>query len=673
MHVVASELMHSGLDLPSMFVIPEKKQQCTASDECSADIKSTGLAQTDATLFLNHRAVCEMMQVARECRGNHSTGTGGGGTAPHEHSLLTFGEFCLFSADLQHGYQAPSPAPDAAKQSPPPLLGRQCSERGPANSMIISSKNTAPCEVFLGGSCNPTSWRQDVAIPTLRAHGISFYNPQVTHWEEALLEREHVAKSSAAVLFFVFDRSTRNVASMVEVAYMAALPRKIILVLDAYPGPGHLIENEPMSHREYEELSGGLNTVQDIVERRGIPVFSQLPHALSCTAKILREDLWPQQLGAEDNVTPVRYPELQLSRHLSKVHAAYQGRSSISLSEANLVFRSITGRLLTRDELITIIAAKKGISGSSVSVDNCELSLKEVSLTLEELSCVVAEFSYPRPEQRRLKDVFTNSVMTPLQRALGWAVPRRSPRHLPRNVTSQPESRLHATTNGSLAPRIDVYLGGASAVHDPWRCDVAEPLLKKHGLTFCSPSSSVSSPHQTSSAARAKCDDGVSRSNCASEVSDECTKSKSTSPDRRKMNRNCKISSKRAPRQTKDNTSAACQTAELPDSNGRLLPSEAANIDQCRILLFVISNKTRSVSAMAMAAHYVGMGCNVVLCVQDLEIGSLVDGEMLTKYATKDYNRGRSYLTDQARKDGIPVFDKLTDALECVVKKSNKR
>jgi Nucleoside 2-deoxyribosyltransferase like len=32
-------------------------------------------------------------------------------------------------------------------------------------------------EVFLGGSCNPTTWRADVAMPELKKLGISFYNP----------------------------------------------------------------------------------------------------------------------------------------------------------------------------------------------------------------------------------------------------------------------------------------------------------------------------------------------------------------------------------------------------------------------------------------------------------------------------------------------------------------
>lgn len=32
-------------------------------------------------------------------------------------------------------------------------------------------------DVFLGGSCNPTTWRKDVAIPYLQDAGVSFYNP----------------------------------------------------------------------------------------------------------------------------------------------------------------------------------------------------------------------------------------------------------------------------------------------------------------------------------------------------------------------------------------------------------------------------------------------------------------------------------------------------------------
>jgi hypothetical protein len=33
--------------------------------------------------------------------------------------------------------------------------------------------------VFLGGSCNPTTWRQDIAMPTFDDKEVKYYNPQV--------------------------------------------------------------------------------------------------------------------------------------------------------------------------------------------------------------------------------------------------------------------------------------------------------------------------------------------------------------------------------------------------------------------------------------------------------------------------------------------------------------
>lgn len=32
-------------------------------------------------------------------------------------------------------------------------------------------------DVFLGGSCNPTTWRKDLAVPYLQEAGVTFYNP----------------------------------------------------------------------------------------------------------------------------------------------------------------------------------------------------------------------------------------------------------------------------------------------------------------------------------------------------------------------------------------------------------------------------------------------------------------------------------------------------------------
>jgi len=366
------------------------------------------------------------------------------------------------------------------------------------------------------------------------------------------VEREHVAKTTASVLFFVFDRRTRNVASMVEVAYIAASKRKIMLVLDTYPGPGHLIGEEALSKDEYEELSGGLNTVQDLVERRGIPVFSQIPHALHCTAKIINEDLWPQQLGIADNVTPVRNTCLTPTQNYNKIQAAFGG-CSLTLAESQNIFSDIVGRPMTHDELLTVVSAKKGLNPGSSSIPS-ELPLQEVMITAEEFCCIVTEFSNPRLEKRKLRDVFTNTIMSTLQKTLGVSkdLPRRSPRLGVTKASGSPTSSpTHQTSQRYLSQlsnstdsakqqqhQYSVYLGGAVDSTQSWQSKIAVPLLKQNNISYCLPMQNGSTNGLTN----------LHLSN-GGDYNDQ--------------------------------------------TRGRLYPTEAQNIEQCRVLLFVITNNTR--------------------------------------------------------------------------------
>lgn len=41
----------------------------------------------------------------------------------------------------------------------------------------------------------------------------------------------------------------------------------------------------------------------------------------------------------------------------------------------------------------------------------------------------------------------------------------------------------------------------------------------------------------------------------------------------------------------------------------------------------------------------------------------------LTPAAIKDYNRGRSYLIDLARRQDVPVFSDVKQAVECAIEK----
>lgn len=96
-------------------------------------------------------------------------------------------------------------------------------------------------------------------------------------------------------------------------------------------------------------------------------------------------------------------------------------------------------------------------------------------------------------------------------------------------------------------------------------------------------------------------------------------------------------------------------------------------MDASRVLIFVISRETRSLSSMALAAYYIGLGCNVVLCVQHLAEGTQVNGETLSASALKDYNRGRNYLSDLANREGVPVFDEISEAVHCAIKRCQQR
>jgi hypothetical protein len=64
--------------------------------------------------------------------------------------------------------------------------------------------------------------------------------------------------------------------------------------------------------------------------------------------------------------------------------------------------------------------------------------------------------------------------------------------------------------------------------------------------------------------------------------------------------------------------------------NDEMLIYNPAVLDGSRVLLFVISNETRALAPMTLAAHYIGLGYNVVLCVQMLHEGLEIGGEVVS-------------------------------------------
>jgi len=148
-------------------------------------------------------------------------------------------------------------------------------------------------EVFLGGSCNPTTWRKDTVIPLLEHSKVDYYNPQVDDWHPGLIALEDNAKQDALVLLFVIDGQTRAIASMVEVAELVTAGRNVVLVIEDV-AEGAVIQGEQLSEGTRKDLNRCRAYLADVVMRRGhsglAVVYKNVMRA-TCAAVALVEKL----------------------------------------------------------------------------------------------------------------------------------------------------------------------------------------------------------------------------------------------------------------------------------------------------------------------------------------------------------------------------------------------
>ena len=132
---------------------------------------------------------------------------------------------------------------------------------------LKDDKNLANIAVFLGGSCNPTTWRHDVAMPMLDAVHVPYYNPQVDEWFEELIEIETKAKEEAQLVLFVVDQLTRCLVSINEAVEFICRGRKVLLVVDNIKN-GHDIEGKVLSPTELADLNGARQCLRDLRLRK---------------------------------------------------------------------------------------------------------------------------------------------------------------------------------------------------------------------------------------------------------------------------------------------------------------------------------------------------------------------------------------------------------------------
>ncbi|XP_037300226.1 uncharacterized protein LOC115445777 isoform X2 [Manduca sexta] len=624
----------------------------------------------DIELYPTKTQVFEMLVCARQC-------------ARRKSLTLTFGEFCVFAAELR---RCSRQARQVSNKPESPLWNvdkelRELRDKDTICRHVNGSEaSPPPCEVFLGGSCNPTTWRSDIAIPMLKKMGITYFNPQVEDWSTELIEVEHRAKAAARALLFVLDSETRAVAASVEAANLAAAPRDLLLVLRPYTRH-QTIGNETISDHEYVELSRARATLQEAVERRGLPAFTDIPAALRCARAVLR--------GART------HPRHSLGHTILRLKRAYDaagGRNApLSRMRAVEALRDVTRapRELADRCLPQVL--------DTVDFETFCAAVAELAVDAEWQSRMGSEnveggedMSGARSGSERVSDSSArdsngrhvyNARLRAYGRKLGLFIPKNGGSRVSCESPGAPgsaessdgvftpgtERRLERLPAMLGAPMHDVYLAGAF----PSEAPRPEDIIRREGFTCVVPrANDYTRMFSSASGAGGGGSGGGGGSRRAAPAPAE-------SPRRDKKPR---------PERADDvqlRDRAPADRADRTDRADRLSASDFYAVSEdhtpqpfkgtydedlllgSRVLVFSLSAEAPCFAAMVLAAHYMGLRPdNTVLIVQPMDPNKATG---YSEAAVKDYNRGRHYLSDLARRSRVPVFDSPDAALACVL------
>jgi len=147
--------------------------------------------------------------------------------------------------------------------------------------------------IFLGGACNPSTWRKDIAIPMFKQYGLyedSYFNPQVDEWRPELVKIEAEVKRDARILLFVVGDETRGIASMIEAAEhltLAAERRQEVVLVIKEVVEGSIFGGTATSASDVKDVNRGRAYLADIAERRGFMIFKDVESAVEHTIKLV--------------------------------------------------------------------------------------------------------------------------------------------------------------------------------------------------------------------------------------------------------------------------------------------------------------------------------------------------------------------------------------------------
>ena len=157
---------------------------------------------------------------------------------------------------------------------------------------------TRKFKVFLGGACNPTTWRVG-AMQKLDAANIAYFNPQIDTWTPDCMAIEKHEKKEATVLLFVFTPDTRGQATLVEAAVAVANvnvgastgsgnkkqnQQQVILVLNTYVSA---FDGGAISIDEQKDVNRGREYLRDEAMAHGVPIYHNVDEAIQAIQTVL--------------------------------------------------------------------------------------------------------------------------------------------------------------------------------------------------------------------------------------------------------------------------------------------------------------------------------------------------------------------------------------------------
>ncbi|KAH8416624.1 hypothetical protein KR009_000555 [Drosophila setifemur] len=164
----------------------------------------------------------------------------------------------------------------------------------------------------------------------------------------------------------------------------------------------------------------------------------------------------------------------------------------------------------------------------------------------------------------------------------------------------------------------DVYLGGSCVLRSKWRQELAVPYLQAKRVSFHTPAlhESIQQLHQSP--------EPVTTNNQQQPPQEQQQQQQRTFVRTR---RKCRGNQVQLEEQEELTVAEESLSWSLPPVAVRQSLYNPSLLDSSRVLLFVITNETRSLAPMTLAAHCIGLMYNVVLAVQMLPDDCVLAGE----------------------------------------------